>query len=144
MTQIIPYLTVSNAAEAIEFYVRAFGAKDMGRMPGPDGKLMHAAIEIEGSPVFLADEFVEWGARGPGLLGGTPVTIHLQTDDAERIFRRAVEAGCEVAMPLELQFWGDLYASLKDPYGHSWGIAQEVERKSPEEALAAMMAGAGA
>lgn len=138
MTQVIPHLNCRNAKEAIEFYCRAFGATNMGIMEGPDGKVMHGAILIDGAPVYFCDEFLDWGAQSPQSLGGTPVTIHVQVEDAEALFNKATAAGCEVKMPLELAFWGHKYGVLKDPYGHMWSIAQEVEQKSPEEMKAAM------
>lgn len=144
MTQVIPHLTIRNAREAIDFYARAFGAETHGIMDGADGKVMHAAISIEGGTLYLTDENLDWNAKGPELLGGSPVTIHLHSDDADPLWSRATEAGCTVVMPLELQFWGDKYGMLKDPYGHLWSIGQTVEQKTPEqirESMAAMGAG---
>lgn len=140
MTQVIPHLNCRDAHEAIDFYGRAFGATTMGVMDSPEGKVMHGAISIDGSSVFICDEYLEWGAQSPQSLGGSPVTIHLHVGDAEAVFARAVEAGCTVSMPLALQFWGDKYGVLKDPYGHAWSVGQTVEQKTPEEMQAAMMA----
>ena len=140
MTQAIPYLTCPNAREAIEFYGRAFGAKCGPVMDGPDGKVMHASLDIDGAIIYLSDEFPDFGALGPKGIGGTPVTIHLQVDDAEAFWERAVAAGVTVRMPLALQFWGDKYGNFEDPYGHSWGIGQTVEVRSPEQIREAMTA----
>jgi len=142
---ITPHLVINGAAEAIEFYKRAFGAEEHCRMPfpGPDGtvKLGHAELQIGDSRLFLADEFPEWGSVGPR--GGSPVTIHLYVTDADAAFARAVEAGATVAMPLEDAFWGDRYGKLVDPFGHHWSIAEHREDLTPEqmqERMAAAMA----
>jgi PhnB protein len=116
------------AADAIEFYKRAFGAEEMTRAPAEGStKLMHAHLRINGDSIMLADDFPEW--KG-GVEAGAPtgITLHLQVDDADRWWNRAVEAGATVTMPLADQFWGDRYGSLKDPYGHSWSIGSPVKR----------------
>jgi len=122
-----PHLTVAGAAEAIDFYVQAFGATEQIRLPGPDGKLVHAAVEVNGSMVLLVDENEEWGLRGPKLLGGSPVTIHLTVPDVDAFVTRAVDAGATVAMEVADQFWGDRYGVIEDPFGHLWSIATPGE-----------------
>lgn len=124
---VTPHLIVRNAAEAIEFYRQAFGAEELMRMPMPDGRIMHAELQIGSSRVFLCDEFPDWGARSPQALGGTPVTIHLYVDNADRVFGQAVAAGATATMPLQDQFWGDRYGKVTDPYGHEWSIAMQIE-----------------
>ncbi len=130
-----PTLIVNDAAAAIEFYTRAFGAVELYRMPAPDGqKLWHAEIQIGDSRVMLGDEFPEMGdVRSPASLGGSPVGLHLYVEDADAAVQRAVEAGATVTMPLMDTFWGDRYAKLTDPFGHRWSIAAHVEDVSEEE-----------
>lgn len=138
MHTITPHLTCAGAADAIEFYKKAFGAVEMGRMPGPDGKIMHAQLKIGDSPVMLVDEFPEWGGKGPKTLNGTPVTIHMYVPDADAVFKRAVEAGATVKMEMAGMFWGDRYGVLIDPFGHSWSIATHIKDMTPEEMAQAM------
>jgi uncharacterized glyoxalase superfamily protein PhnB len=128
---ITPHLCIRNAAEAIDFYARAFGAVELFRMPGPEGKLMHAEVKIGDSIVMLSDEFLEWGAKGAQTLGGTPVSLNLYVEDCDAVFNRAVEAGATVKMPLADQFWGDRYGQVVDPYGHVWAVATHVAGVSP-------------
>jgi len=134
MRRVTPHLTVRNGAEMIEFYKKAFGAVEMGRAPGPDGKtIMHATLKIGDSIVFLNDEFPEMGAQSPLAFKGSPVTIHLMVEDADKQFAQALAAGAEVVMPLADQFWGDRYGIVKDPSGHQWSIAHHVEDLTPEQ-----------
>ncbi len=133
MHTVTPHLVCAGAADAIEFYKKAFNAVERGRMPGPDGRLMHAQITIGDSSIMLVDEMPEWGALGPKALKGTPVTIHLYVEDADAAFERAVAAGATVKMPLEDMFWGDRYGRVEDPFGHSWSIATHIRDVSPEE-----------
>jgi PhnB protein len=138
---VTPHLVVDDAAAAIDFYVRAFGATELGRVPGPDGRLVHAALTINGSTVMLNDDFPEYNdgkAQNPNALGGSPVTIHLTVTDVEAKFAKAVEAGAQVVMPLEDQFWGDRYGMVRDPFGHQWSLGQPVREVSPEEIVQAM------
>jgi PhnB protein len=129
-----PHLVVKGASQAIEFYKKAFGAEEIGRAPGPDGKsLMHAELKIGDSRLMLVDEFPEMDCRGPQSIGGTPVTIHMYVKDADAAFSRAVAAGAQVRMPLEDMFWGDRYGVLTDPFGHAWSIATHKEDVTPEE-----------
>jgi PhnB protein len=140
MHSVTPHLVCAGAAEAIEFYKKAFGAVEAARVPGPGGKLMHAMIRIGDSAVMLVDEMPEWGALGPKSLNGSPVTIHLYVENADASFERAVKAGAKVTMPLADQFWGDRYGKLVDPFGHHWSIATHVRDVSMEEAQQAMKA----
>jgi uncharacterized glyoxalase superfamily protein PhnB len=120
---LIPHITCRDAAKAIEFYKKAFDAKEMMRLAGPDGKLMHASVEINGAMVMLNDEMPEHGALSPLALKGTPVTMHLNVPDVDKWFDRAVKAGATPRMPVADMFWGDRYGIVTDPFGHSWSIA---------------------
>ncbi len=136
-----PHLVVDDAAAAIDFYVKAFGAVELGRIPRPDGKLIHAAVRINGFLVMLADDFPEMsGGRSmtPAALNGTPVTIHLTVTEVEAKFQRALDAGATVVAPLEDQFWGDRYGIIADPFGHHWSMGQPVREVSIDEIAAAM------
>jgi PhnB protein len=132
---ITPHLCVKGAAEAIEFYKKAFNAEELCRVPGPDGStLMHAAVKIGDSILFIYDEVPQMGgALGPKSIGGTPVRIHLYVEDVDALYNQAVKAGAEIGMPLADQPWGDRYGALTDPFGHSWGLATHVEDVSFEE-----------
>ncbi len=131
---ITPHLTVSDAASAIEFYKKAFGAEEKYRMATPDKKkIMHAELQIGNSIIFLNDEFPNCGILSPKNLNGSPVTIHLQIDDADVWFNRAINTGAESTMVLENTFWGDRYGKLVDPFGHHWSIGSHVEQLSSEE-----------
>jgi PhnB protein len=132
-----PHLVCAGAAEAIDFYRRAFGAEEMMRLDGADGKIMHAGLSINGALVMLMDEQPEYGATSPHTLGGSPVTLNLGVDDADAWAARAVEAGATLAMPVEEQFWGDRYGVVVDPFGHSWALVTPVRRMSVEEMKAA-------
>jgi uncharacterized glyoxalase superfamily protein PhnB len=135
---VTPHLICAGAAEAIEFYKKAFGATDEVRLPGPNGRLMHAMIRINGSAVMLVDEMPEWGALSPKSLKGSPVTIHLYVDDADAFVARAEKAGAKVTMPVSEAFWGDRYGKLEDPFGHHWSVATHVRDVTPEEMQKAM------
>lgn len=128
-----PSLVVSNSKAAIEFYKKAFDAKEIYQMPAPDGKIMHAMVQIGDSFVMMSDEFPAMGARSPTTIGGTPVTLHLYVEDADKMFNKAVEAGAKVVMPIMDAFWGDRYGAVIDPYGHSWAIATHQKDMSPGE-----------
>ena len=140
MHSVTPHLICAGAAKAIDFYVKAFGATESARLPGPDGRLMHAAVRIGDSTVMLVDEMPEWGALSPKSLKGSPVTIHLYVDDVDAFVARAVKAGAKVTMPVEDAFWGDRYGKLEDPFGHHWSVATPVREVSMEEAQKAMQA----
>jgi PhnB protein len=128
-----PYLIITNAAHAIEFYKEAFGATELMRLATPDGKLMHAEIKIGNSPIMLCDECPDWNALSPQTIGGTTVSIVLYVDDVDAVVNRAVATGATVLMPVEDQFWGDRMGTVVDPYGHKWSIATHTEDVSPEE-----------
>ena len=128
-----PSIVVNSSNDAIEFYKKAFGANEIYRFPAPDGKIMHAMIQIGDSYIMMNDEFPGMGARAPGTIGGTPVTIHLFVEDADKIFNQAVAAGATITMPIMDAFWGDRFGTVTDPYGHSWAIATHQKDMSPEE-----------
>ncbi len=133
MHTVTPHLICAGAAEAIEFYINAFNAVELARLPGPGGKLVHACIRIGDSAVMLVDEFPDWGAFGPKSLRGSPVTIHLHVEDVDAFVTRAVAAGAKVTMPLAEMFWGDRYCKLEDPSGHHWSVATHVRDVTPDE-----------
>ncbi len=128
-----PYLIVKGAAQAIEFYKKAFGATELLRMAKPDGKIGHAEIRIGDSTIMLADEFPEMGARSPQSFGGSPVSIFLYVENVDAVFAQTVAAGAVVQRPVADQFYGDRMGGVKDPFGHAWYIATHVEDVSPEE-----------
>jgi PhnB protein len=138
MHSVTPHLICAGAADAIEFYKKAFGATEKSRLPGANGKLMHAAIQIGDSTVMLTDEMPEWGALGPKALKGSSVTIHLYVEDVDGFAARAVAAGTKVTMQVADMFWGDRYGQLEDPFGHRWSVATHVRDVGPEEMLEAM------
>ena len=125
--RVTPYLIVDGAAAAIDFYTKVFGARERMRMPGPDGKIGHAELEIGNSLIMLADEFPDMGHRGPKTVGGTPVTINIYVEDVDDVFERAVEAGAKELRPVENQFYGDRSGQFEDPFGHRWSVATHVE-----------------
>jgi len=131
---VTPHLVVDGAADAIEFYKRAFGAEEVMRMPMPGNpaRIMHAQLRIGSSSVMLADAF-QGCSPGPDGSGKTPVTLHLYVEDADAAFARAVAAGATVAMPLADMFWGDRYGQVVDPFGHRWSVATHVADYTPEQ-----------
>ena len=130
---ITPYMTVRDAARAIEFYKQAFGAHDRGVMKGPGGKIMHAELVIGDSIIMLADEFPEFGSLSPQSIGGSGMGLHIYVEDVDSAFDRAVHAGAKVEMPVADMFWGDRYGKLQDPFGHKWSIATHKADLSPAE-----------
>jgi PhnB protein len=130
---ITPALTIRNAAKAIEFYKQAFGATERGVMKDPDGKVLHAELQIGDSIIMLADEFPEFGSLSPESTGGTSSSLHIYLDGVDAAFERAVKAGATVTMPLADQFWGDRYGQLKDPFGHKWSIGTHIADLSGDE-----------
>jgi len=138
MHTITPQLVCANAAQAIEFYAKAFGAIELFRMPGPSGKLAHAQIKIGDSVLMLTDESPECGSSGPKTLKGTPVSLYVYVEDADKAFDRAVSAGAAVKMPLADMFWGDRWGLLEDPYGHCWHIATRKSEPTMEQMQKAM------
>lgn len=141
-TGVFPHLVVDGAADAIDFYTRAFGATETMRLPGPEGRLMHAAVLIEGCMVMLVDEYPEEGLKSPKTLGGTPVTIHIGGVDVDATYARALEAGATEGMAPQDMFWGDRYAVVIDPFGHHWSISKPQGDRplTPDEITAAMPA----
>ena len=129
-----PFMTVRDAARAIEFYKQAFGATERGVMKDPGGKVMHAELQIGDSIVMLADEFPDFGAVGPDTNGGgTSMGLHIYVNNVDQAFDRAIKAGAKVEMPVMDQFWGDRYGRLKDPFGHKWSIATHTKDLSMDE-----------
>ena len=129
-----PHLEVRGAARAIEFYKAAFGAREVFRSVGPDGRLiMHAQLQIGDSMLLVHDEFAEGGGESPDSLEGSAVTLHLYVEDADAAFTRAVKAGATVEMPLGDMFWGDRYGQVKDPFGHRWSIGHKIEDLTPTQ-----------
>ncbi len=135
---VTPGLAVRNAAEAIEFYKRALGAKEKMRMPGPDGKIMHADIMIGDSHIMLGEENVQMNHLSPLSLNGTPVGLYVYFRNADKVFDQAVKAGASVTMPMVDQFWGDRAGMITDPFGHKWWIATHKRNPSPKEMKKAM------
>jgi Uncharacterized protein conserved in bacteria len=146
MHSVTPHLVCDGAAAAIDFYQRAFGATDAVRLPGPDGRIMHAQVRIGDSAVMLVDENRAYGMLGPKAVGGSPVTIHLYVDDVDTVYQRAVDAGAKAKMPPSDMFWGDRYGVLEDPFGHHWSVATHKRDVTGEEMQQAMrdMAARGA
>ena len=130
---VTPYLAVDDAAVAIEYYKRAFGAKERVRMDAPGGKIGHAELEIGDSLVMLSDPFPQASTKPPKELGGTSVSVMLYVEDVDEVFNQAVDAGATVTMEVADQFWGDRFGSITDPFGHLWSIATHVEDVPPEE-----------
>jgi PhnB protein len=132
-----PYLVVSNAAAAIDFYKNAFGAVELVRHPVPNtDKIMHAHLVIQGADLMLSDDcssFMGQESETPEALGGSPVTFHLHTDNADDLWAKATAAGATVKMPLMDQFWGDRYGQLRDPFGHYWSIGQTIGKPTEAE-----------
>ena len=128
-----PSLAVEGAADAIEFYKRAFGATERMRMPAPDGRIAHAELEVGDSIVMLSDPFPQSQVKPPSELGGTSVGMYVYVDDVDSVFQQAIDAGATVTMPLEDMFWGDRFGSLTDPYGHHWSLATHIEDVPPEQ-----------
>jgi PhnB protein len=132
-TSLTPYLYVSDARRAIDFYTRAFGAAELLRMDGPDGRIGHAELRIGNARVMLADEHPEMGVRSPQAYGGTPISFLFYVDDVDRVFKQAIDAGGKEMRPLENRFYGDRTGMIQDPFGHQWRIATHVEDVPPEE-----------
>ena len=130
---VTPYLIMDGAAAAIEFYKKAFGAVEVMRMPGPDGRIGHAEIKIGDSNVMLADENLEMNARSPKSVGGSPVSLLLYVEDVDKIVARAVAAGAKLEQPVEDKFYGDRMGGIEDPFGHRWYVGTHIEDVSPEE-----------
>jgi len=130
---VTPYLAIAGAGAGIDWYKKVFGAKEIMRMPGPDGRVGHAEIQIGDSKIMLADEFPQMNCRSPKSIGGTPVHIHLYVEDVDAVFARAVAAGVKVLRPVADQFYGDRSGGFEDPFGHVWHVATHKEDLTPEE-----------
>ena len=130
---VTPYLIVKGAEEAIAFYKKAFGATENMRVDGPDGGIMHAEIKIGDSRLYLTKEASAYGNLGPLSIGGTPVSLHVYSENVAAAFDKAVGAGAAVIMPLMDMFWGDRFGKVSDPFGHHWSLAQHIEDVSPEQ-----------
>ena len=137
---VTPHLALRDAAKAIDFYQKAFGAEELFRMPGPGGIVMHAQVKIGDSIVMLGEENPEMGGSSPQTIGGSPVNLLLYVKDVDASFARAEKAGCKVSMPLTDMFWGDRYGKLVDPFGHHWSLATHKEDVAPEEMAKRMAA----
>jgi PhnB protein len=131
--RVSPYLVVDGAQKAIEFYTTVLGFAERMRMPGPDGRIGHAELQLDDSVVMLADEFPEVGAKAPSAYGGSPVSLTVYVEDVDATFERATDSGATVVRPLENQFYGDRSATFDDPFGHRWTIHSHIEDVSPEE-----------
>ena len=130
---ITPYLVVQDGARALDFYQRAFGAKEVHLMNGPNGKIMHAELKIGDSMVMLSDEMPQAGTKSPQSLGGTTVGIFVYVTDVDSVFKQAVGAGAKAEMPVADMFWGDRYGKVSDPFGHQWSLATHKEDVAPQE-----------
>lgn len=135
---ITPHLVCAGAADAIDFYKKAFGAEEEMRLAGANGKLMHAAVRVGNARFMLVDELPEWGSSSPITLGGSPVTIHLYVADVDAFVERAVKAGAILRMAVEDMFWGDRYGIIEDPFGHKWSVATHKRDMSEREIKEAM------
>ena len=130
---VTPHLIVRGADKAMDFYKKAFGAKELSRCPGPNGKLMHAEFQIGDSHLYMCEEFPDMGAKSPQAYNGSPVTIHLYVEDVDSFYNKAVAAGATAKMPVSDMFWGDRYGKLNDPFGHNWSVATHKEDLTPQQ-----------
>ena len=131
--ELFAYIAVGDAAQAIEFYSRAFGAREKFRLTEPSGRIGHAELDFDGITLMLSDEYPEHGIRGPQALGGTTVTIHLHVDNADEMIHRAVQAGAKLEMAPSDHFYGERSGSIRDPFGHRWNIGHSIGEVSPDE-----------
>ncbi len=143
MRTVTPYLVISGAARAIDFYKKAFGAKEIDRSPMPDGSLMHATIRIGDSVLMMSDEFPGSDSKSPTSAGATTFNLHVYSKDVDKLWNQAVAAGAKPTMPLEDQFWGERYGKLQDPFGHIWSVSMvvkmsEAEKEAKRQAAMAM------
>jgi PhnB protein len=130
---VTPYLCVKGAAKALEFYTRAFNAKEVYRLAEPDGKIGHAEFEIGNSRLMISDEYPDFGALSPQTIGGSPVAIHLRVEDVDKFVKHAVGAGAIVLRPPKDQFFGERNSMIVDPFGHNWFVTTQIEDVSPSE-----------
>lgn len=145
MRTVTPYLAIAGAAQALDFYKRAFGAKELSRSPMPDGKLMHAEMKIGDTRIMMSDEFPGSLIRAPANAGTTTVMLHVYTKDVDKLWAQALAAGAKVAMPLDNMFWGERYGQLQDPFGHLWTVSMRIpmtaaEREAKRQASMASLA----
>ena len=138
-----PHLICDGAADAIEFYKKAFDAEEMMRLPRPDGRLMHAAVVINGALVMLMDQFPDMKSFGPKALQGTPVVIHLNVAEVDAVFSQAVKAGAKAVLQPTDMFWGDRYGQVEDPFGHLWSMSTPGKKLTPEQILEASKTAVG-
>ena len=131
--ELFAYIAVGDAAQAIEFYSKAFGAREKFRLTEPSGRIGHAELDFDGITLMLSDEYPEHGIRGPQALGGTTVTIHLHVDNADEMIHRAVQAGAKLEMEPADHFYGERSGSIRDPFGHRWNIGHSIGEVSPDE-----------
>lgn len=131
--QVMPYLSIQGASEAIDFYSKVFGFTEIVRMGGPDGKVGHAELKLGESVIMLSDEMPDMGNKSPKTIGGSPVTIALYIEDVDSVYKRAIDAGAKEVSPLENQFYGDRSGQFEDPFGHRWNVSSHIEDVSPEE-----------
>ena len=134
---IVAHIVVQGAERAVAFYAEAFGAEEVSRIPVPDGRLMSVQLWVAGGLMHLADEFPEMGVLAPPAIGGTPVVLGLEVDDADTVFAQAVAAGARVRQPLADMFWGDRHGQLEDPFGHHWNVSQHLRDVPQDEIIAA-------
>jgi uncharacterized glyoxalase superfamily protein PhnB len=127
------YLRLRNAAEAIDFYTKAFGAREKFRLTEPSGRIGNAELDFGGTTLMLSDEYPELGIKGPQTVGATTMSIHLHVDDADEVVRRAVAAGAEVVRQPQDHFYGERSGTVRDPFGHEWNIGHEIEKVTPDE-----------
>ena len=143
--RVTPSLIVDGAGAAIDFYCSVLGATERVRMPGPDGRIGHAELQLGDSMIMLADENAQMDVRGPRAIGGTPVSLHVYVEDSDAVFERAVQAGARALRAVEDRFYGDRSGQFEDPFGHRWDVSTHVEDVPPEEmskrAAAEMAAG---
>ena|SRR6185312_17156861 len=132
-----PHIVVRGAEQAVRFYIEAFGATEVSRIPTPDGRLMSVELSIGGGSLHLADEFPEMGVLGPESIGGTPVVLALEVRDADATFAAAVASGATVRQPLADMFWGDRHGQLEDPFGHRWNVSHHLRDVPHDEVVAA-------
>jgi len=133
MRSVTPYLVIDGASKAIDFYKRAFGAKEIDRAPMPDGTLLHATIQIGDSVIMLSDEFPGSDSKSPTSAGTTTFNLHIYSKDVDRLWNQAIDAGAKPRMPLENQFWGERYGKLQDPFGHIWSVSMVVKMSEQEK-----------
>lgn len=131
--ELFAYLHVRNAGQAIEFYGKAFGAKEKFRLTEPSGRIGHAELDFDGTTLMLADEFPEYNIKGPQTIGGTSVTIHIHVDNADEVIRRAVDAGATIEVEPKDEFYGERSGCVRDPFGHRWNVGHSIAEVSPAE-----------